>query len=167
MVKIHNFTLLIYIIYSTILNLCYMQIFFFAINLWGFYISWIENPLLFWQTRWCILTNCRLCWYRYRPKFYNNWLSVFLQKAQRLCQTTGTNQNFFLFVGGIFLVVIFLNFSHLSFSYLSGDGLNIFLFFVVCGALGLLLWIKSKKHKGQFSDVFTGYLGQLLGAVDK
>ena len=96
MVKIHNFTLLIYIIYSTILNLCYMQIFFFAINLWGFYISWIENPLLFWETQWCILTNCRLYWYRYRPKFYNNWLSVFLQKAQRLCQTTGTNQNFFV-----------------------------------------------------------------------
>ena len=150
MVKIHNFTLLIYIIYSTILNLCYMQIFFFAINLWGFYISWIENPLLFWQTQWCILTNCRLYWYRYRG-----------------CVKLLVQTKIFLFVGGIFLVVIFLNFSHLSFSYLSGDGLNIFLFFVVCGALGLLLWIKSKKHKGQFSDVFTGYLGQLLGAVDK
>ena len=90
--------------------------------------------------------------------------------------STGTHQNFIigcryflkksklpvrtktlLFVAVIFLVVIFLfsccylfvflsYFSHMFLPYLSSDGL-IFFCFSLCGVLGLLLCLKSKKHK--------------------
>ena len=83
----------------------------------------------------------------------NELSCVFLEKAQ----TAGTDQNL-LFVAAIFLVAILFfslwRFSHML--YLSSDGL-ILLYFLLCGALELLLCLKSKKHKG--SDSLSVLMG--------
>ena len=92
-----------------------------------------------------LITNCLAYRYRYRPKLYN-WLPVFLEK-RKLPVRTKT----FLLVAGIFLVVIFLfpcDIVVMSLSYLSSDDGSIFFCFLFCGTLGLLLCLKSKKHKG-------------------
>ena len=92
--------------------------------------------------------NCLAYRYRYGPKFYNQ-LPVFLEKAH----TAGTNQNFIIrcwYFSCCYLFVSLWRFSHMSLSYLSSDGL-IFLCFLFCRVLGLLLCLKSKKHKGSNS----------------
>ena len=89
------------------------------------------------------LTNCLAYRYRYGPKFYN-WLSVLLEKVQ----TTGANKNFIIccwHFSCCYLFVSLSDFSHISI-YLSRDGL-IFFCFSLQGALGLLLYLESKKHK--------------------
>ena len=50
-----------------------------------------------------------------------------------------------LFVANIFLVIFLLTCEILFTS------LHFFGVFVVCGALGLVLWLKSKKHRGSVS----------------
>ena len=91
------------------------------------------------------LTNCLAYRYLYRPKFYN-WLPVFLEKAQ----TAGTNQNFIIrcrYFSCCYLFVSLWHCSHISLSYLSSDEGLLFFCFSFCGALGLLLCLKSKKQK--------------------
>ena len=102
----------------------------------------------------CIFTKCLTYRYRYRSKFYN-WLPVFLEKAQ----TTGTNQNFIILCRYFpcYLFVFFCHCSYMSLSYLSSDDGLIFFCFSFCGTLGLLLRLKSKKHKG--SDSLPSLMG--------
>ena len=73
-------------------------------------------------------------------------------KNRRLYQTMSTNQKFFIryrYFSWLYLFVTLGHFSQpMSLTYLSGDGLIFFCFFVVCGALGLSLWLKSKNCKG-------------------
>ena len=100
-------------------------------------------------------TNCLAYRYGYRPKFFNG-LPVFLEKAQ----TTGTNQNFiirFRYFSCCCLFVSLWHCSHMSLSYLSSDYGSIFFCFSFCGALGLLLCLKSKKHKE--SDSLPSLIG--------
>ena len=87
--------------------------------------------------------------YRYWPKFYN-WLPVFLEKLQAICM----NQNFIIrcrYFSCCYLFASSWHFSHMSLSYLSSNKGLIFFCFSFCGALGLLLCLKSKKHKGSNS----------------
>ena len=103
----------------------------------------------------CIFTKCLTYRYRYRSKFYN-WLPVFLEKAQ----TTGTKQNFIIrcrYFSCCYLFVYLWRCSHMSLSYLSIDDGLIFFCFLFCGDLGLLLCLKSKKHKG--SDSLPSLMG--------
>ena len=99
-------------------------------------------------------SNCLTYQYWYQPKFYN-WLPVFPEKAQ----TTGTNQSFIIHCSCFSCCYLFVSLwhcSHMSLSYLSSDDGLIFLFFVLWG-LGLLLCLKSKKHKG--SDSLPSLMG--------
>ena len=99
------------------------------------------------------LKNCLAYRYRYGPKFYN-WLPVFLEKEQ----TTGTNQNFIIrcrYFSCSYLFVSLWYFSHMFLPYISSDGL------ILCGDLGLLLCLKSKKHKG------SDWLPSLMGNCHK
>ena len=94
-------------------------------------------------------------WYRYRPNFYN-WLLVFLEKVQ----TISMNQNFIIpwwYFSCCYLFVSLWHCSHMSLSYLSSDDGLIFFCFSFCGTLGLLLRLKSKKHKG--SDSLPSLMG--------
>ena len=100
-------------------------------------------------------TNCLAYRYRYRPTFYNS-LPVFLEKAQ----ATRTNQNFIIrcrYFSCCYLFVSLWHCSHMSLSYLSSDDGLIFFCFSFCGTLGLLLRLKSKKHKG--SDSLPSLMG--------
>ena len=100
------------------------------------------------------LTNYLANRYRYGLKFYN-WLPVFLEKEQ----TTSTNQNFIIrcrYFSCCYLFVSLWYFSHMFLPYLSSDGL-IFFCFSLCGALGLLFCLKSKKYKG--SDSLPNLMG--------
>ena len=93
-----------------------------------------------------VKTTCFAYRYRYRSKFYT-WLPVFLEKAQ----TTGTNQNFIIrcrYFSSCYLFVSLWHCSHMSVSYLSSDDGLIFFWFSFCGALGLLLCLKSKSTRG-------------------
>ena len=100
-------------------------------------------------------TNCLAYRYRYQPTFYNS-LPVFLEKAQ----ATRTNQNFIIrcrYFSCCYLFVSLWHCSHMSLSYLSSDDGLIFFCFSFCGTLGLLLCLKSKKHKG--SDSLPSLMG--------
>ena len=93
--------------------------------------------------------NCLTYWYRYWPKFFN-WLLVFLEKAQ----TTSSNQNFIIcgcYFSCCYLFVFVLWHSHMSLSCLSSEDGLMFFCFSFCGALGLLLCLKSEKQKGRDS----------------
>ena len=46
---------------------------------------------------------------------------------------------------------VFYDYGHRYLSYLSGDSLIFFCYFVVCGAIGLLLWLKSKEYQENVS----------------
>ena len=100
-------------------------------------------------------TNCLAYRYRYQPTFYNS-LPVFLEKAQ----ATRTNQNFIIrcrYFSCCYLFVSLWHCSHMSLSYLSSDDGLIFFCFSFCGALGLLLCLKSKKQK--VSDSLPSLMG--------
>ena len=102
-----------------------------------------------------VKTTCFAYRYRYRSKFYT-WLPVFLEKAQ----TTGINQNFIIrcrYFSCCYLFVSLWHCSHMSLSYLSSDDGLIFFCFSFCGALGLLLCLKSKKQK--VSDSLPSLMG--------
>ena len=112
---------------------------------------------------------------------FNIWKTKNKNKKIQTVSSTGTttNQNFsigcwyflkkcklpvrtktLLFVAGIFLVVIFLLPCYIvvmSLSYLLSDDGLIFFCFSFCGALGLLLCLKSKKHKE--SDSLPSLMG--------
>ena len=103
----------------------------------------------FWWVFLLTFINCLAYRYRYRPKFYN-WLPTFLEKAQ----TTSTKQSYF---SCCYLFVSLWHCSHMSLSYLSSDDGLIFFCFSFCGTLGLLLCLKSKKHKG--SDSLPSLMG--------
>ena len=110
---------------------------------------WLRKSILFRKM------NCLAYRYRYQPKFYN-WLLVFLEKAQ----TTGTNQNIIIrcqYFSCCYLFVSLWHCSHMSLSYLSSDDGLIFFCFSFCGALGLLLCLKSKKQK--VSDSLPSLMG--------
>ena len=97
--------------------------------------------------------NCLVYRYWYRSKFYN-WLPEFLEKVQTICK----NQNFIIFVAGIFVIFLFpCNIVVMPLPYLSSDDSLIFFCLSFCGALGLLLCLKSKKHNG--SDSFPSLMG--------
>ena len=91
--------------------------------------------------------------YRYRngPRFYN-WVPVFLEKAQAASNYHHKPKFYYSLTLCFFLwsFCSFCHFSHMSFPYLLGDGL-IFFWIFVCAALELLLWLKSKNHKGNVS----------------
>ena len=100
------------------------------------------------------ISNCLKYQYWYAPNFCN-WLQVFLEKAQ----TAGTNQNFTIhswYFSCCYLFVSLGHFSRMSLSYLSSDGL-LFLCFSLCGALQLLLILRTKKLKG--SDSLPSLMG--------
>ena len=42
---------------------------------------------------------------------------------------------------------IFYDYGHMHMLYVSGDSLIFSCFFIVCGALGFFLWLKSKEYK--------------------
>ena len=46
---------------------------------------------------------------------------------------------------------IFYDYGHRYLPYLSGDSLIFFCYFVVCVAIGLLLWLKSKEYQENVS----------------
>ena len=95
--------------------------------------------------------NCLVYRYWYRSKFYN-WLLVFLEKVE----TISKNQNFIIFVAGIFIFLFPCDIVGMSLSCLSSDDGLIFFCFSFCGALGLLC-LKSKKHNG--SDSLPSLMG--------
>ena len=72
---------------------------------------------------------------------------------------TGTNQNIICcqYFPGCYLFVSLRHCSHMSLSYLSSDDGLIFFCFSFCGALGLLLCLKSKKQK--VSDSLPSLMG--------
>ena len=85
-------------------------------------------------------------------------------KKRRLYQTTGANQNFIIckqHFSFYYLFVFLWYYSYMSLLYLSGNSLVFFCFFVVCGALGWVLWLKSKKWNGSVS------LPSLIGNYQK
>ena len=68
-------------------------------------------------------------------------------KKRRLYQATGTNQSFIIRCW-------YFSFCYLFVSYP--------VFSCACGALGLLLWYKSKKHKGSVTFWFDRELPDVL-----
>ena len=91
--------------------------------------------------------------YRYR---YDQHFIIgcrYFLKKRWLYQTAGSNQNFIIRCRyfSCYLFITLQHFSHKSLPYLWDDGLNIFLFFIVCGVVGLLLWPKFKKRKRSVS----------------
>ena len=108
------------------------------------------------------IMNCLLYRCGYRPKFYN-WLPVFLEKAQTVSNYRCEPKFYYLLAGFLFLLSFcFLwYYSYMSLLYLLGNSLVFFSFFVVCGALGWVLWLKSKKWNGSVS------LPSLIGNYQK
>ena len=73
-------------------------------------------------------------WYLHGPKF-ENWSMVIFEKAVTNCYKANCYYS---------LPVFFFILSSI------GWWFHVFLLFVVCEVLGLLLWLKYKKHKGVF-----------------
>ena len=84
--------------------------------------------------------NCLMYQYWYQSKFFN-WLSVFLEKVQ----TNITNQNFIICYWYFSWCYLFLSLWHCSHVFVLPIA---WWWFNFCGALGLLLCLKSKKQKG-------------------
>ena len=99
---------------------------------------------------WSKKTNCLAYRYRYRPKFYN-WLPLFLEKRKYRYEPKR-----FYSLPVVFLLLSFYFLVTLQ-SYVCVLLGSIFFCFSFCGTLGLLLCLKSKKHKG--SDSLPSLMG--------